>query len=57
MWAAFLCLYDIFQLSFSKSVVIVSFLCCITISFDYSPSCCGFDHVVLCLATVGTYLG
>ena len=34
---------------FPKSVVIVSFLCCYTISFDCSPSCCGFDHVVPCL--------
>ena len=34
---------------FHKSVVIVSFLCCYTISFDCSPSCCRFDHVVPCL--------
>ena len=27
----------------------MSFLCCYTISFDCSPSCCGFDPVVLCL--------
>ena len=42
---------------FPKSVVIVGFLCFITISFDCSPSCCGFDPVVLCPATVVTYLG
>ena len=35
-----------------KSVVIVSFLCCITISFDGSPSCCGLDPLVLCLAYI-----
>ena len=42
---------------FPKSVVIVSFLCFIAISFDCSPSRCGFDPVVLCLATVGTFFG
>ena len=36
-------------LSFPKSVVIVSFVCCYTISPDCSPSCCGFDPVVPCL--------
>ena len=29
--------------------MIVRFLCCYTISFDCSPSCCGFDPVVPCL--------
>ena len=48
MWAVFPCLWDIFQLSFPKSVVILSFLYCITISFDCSPSCCAHDPVVLC---------
>ena len=28
----------------------MSLLCCLTISFDCNPSCCGFDRVVLCLA-------
>ena len=32
-----------------SSVVIVSVFCCYTISFDCSPSCCGFDPVVPCL--------
>ena len=50
---SFLMLVGYFLTIFSKSVVIVSFLCCITISFDCSPSCCGFDHVVLCLADCG----
>ena len=39
-----------FYRTFPKSVVILSFLCCITISFDCGPSCCGFGAVVLCLA-------
>ena len=35
----------------------MSFLCCITISPDCSPSCCGFDPVVLCLANCGYLFG
>ena len=32
-------------------------LTCITISFDCSPSCCGIDPVVLCLANCWYLLG
>ena len=41
---------------FPKSVVIVSVLCCNTISFDCSPSCCAFDPVVPCLHCGYLYL-
>ena len=45
-----------FPTIFYKSVVIVSFLCCYTISFDCSPSCCEFDPVVPCLHCGYLYL-
>ena len=54
---SFSMLVGYFLTIFHRSVVIVSCLCCITISFDCSPSCCGFDPVVLCLANHGYLFG
>ena len=54
---SFSTLVGYFLTIFHKCVVIVSCPCCITISFDCSPSCCGLDPLVLCLANCGYLFG